>query len=65
MLEAKVDKTYRDKILGHSMQGMDVYYIKNRIKDKTLKEAMDIYTKWLDEEIDKARKGAGSEAASS
>ena len=28
MLEAGVDKTYRELILGHSMEGMDRHYIK-------------------------------------
>jgi hypothetical protein len=55
MLEAGVDKTYRDKILGHSMQGMDVHYIEKRIKDETLEKAMDIYTAWLDNQIETAR----------
>jgi hypothetical protein len=28
MLEAGADKTYRDLILGHSLEGMDRHYIK-------------------------------------
>jgi hypothetical protein len=36
-------------ILGHSLKGMDVYYLKPT--DEDLKEAMDRYTAWLDEEL--------------
>ncbi len=28
MVEAGIDKVYRDKILGHSLKGMDIHYIK-------------------------------------
>jgi hypothetical protein len=46
MLSAGVDKVYRDTILGHSLQGMDVYYMSPSEDD--LHRAMDIYTAWLD-----------------
>ena len=49
MLEAGVDKVYRDLILGHSLQGMDVYYLAPT--DDSLRQAMNKYTKWLDEKI--------------
>lgn len=49
MVAARVDKVYRDTILGHSLQGMDVHYIKPTEAD--LKKAMDDYTQWLDKEI--------------
>lgn len=49
MLRAGVDKVYRDAILGHSLQGMDVYYLKPTEED--LKRAMDRYTSWLDEQL--------------
>lgn len=39
MLRAGVDKTLRDVILGHSLKGMDVYYIKPT--DEDLHQAMD------------------------
>ncbi len=51
MLRAGVDKELRDTILGHSLLGMDVYYIKPSNED--LKKAMDKYTAWLDQEMEK------------
>jgi integrase len=50
MLEAGVDKTYRDKILGHALEGMDRVYI-NPSED-TLHHAMSRYTAWLDGKIE-------------
>jgi integrase len=49
MLEAGVDKTYRDLILGHSLEGMDRHYIKP--SEETLRQAMARYTAWLDEQL--------------
>ena len=49
MLEAGVDRVYRDKILGHSLQGMDVHYLAT--SEDTLKQAMDKYTRWIDDQI--------------
>ncbi len=49
MLKADVDKIYRDSILGHSFQGMDSRYIS--LDDDTLKQAMDKFTKWLDDQL--------------
>jgi integrase len=49
MLRAGVDKALRDTILGHSLQGMDVYYLKPG--DEDLKAAMDQYTAWVDDQI--------------
>lgn len=49
MLEAGVDKTYRDLILGHSLEGMDRHYIKP--PEETLQQAMARYTAWLDEQL--------------
>jgi len=49
MLIAGVDKVYRDAIVGHSLKGMDVHYLV--LSDELLKNAMDIYTRWLDEKI--------------
>ena len=49
MLAAGVAKEYRDKILGHSMKGMDVHYLKPSEDD--LKAAMDQYTAWLEENL--------------
>jgi integrase len=53
MLRAGVDKAVRDVILGHSLQGMDKYYLQP--KDDDLKTAMKKYTLWLDREIKKAK----------
>jgi len=44
-----VGKTLRDIILGHSLKGMDAYYIKP--DDDSLKEAMTKYTEWLDAQL--------------
>ena len=55
MLDAGVDKVYRDLILGHSLKGMDVHYIAH--SDETLKRAMDKYTKWLDKKLADAAVG--------
>jgi integrase len=51
MVNAGVDKVSRDLILGHSLQGMDVHYIAPSEDD--LKRAMDRYTGWLDEQIER------------
>jgi integrase len=49
MLEAGVDKALRDKLVGHSFEGMDRYYL--RLKDDHLRGAMDLYTEWLDRQL--------------
>ena len=49
MLSAGVDKVYRDTILGHSLQGMDMHYMAPSIDD--LHRAMTKYTEWLDAQI--------------
>jgi len=49
MLKAGVDKVYRDLILGHSLKGMDVYYLAP--DEKTLTDAMDKYTRWIEENL--------------
>jgi len=49
MLIARIGKTLRDMILGHSLKGMDAYYIKP--DDESLKEAMTKYTEWLDSQL--------------
>jgi integrase len=50
MLKAGVDKPHRDTIFGHSLKGMDAYYIVPT--DESLTEAMLKYTVWLDEQIE-------------
>lgn len=50
MLKAGVEKEYRDTILGHSLKGMDKHYIV--IDDKSLTDAMDKYTSWIDEKFE-------------
>ena len=52
MLTAGVDKVYRDAIVGHSSKGMDAYYLV--LSDESLKNAIDIYTRRLDEKIAEA-----------
>ncbi len=49
MLNAGVDKVYRDMILGHSLTGMDVHYISPSEED--LHRAMEIFTTWFDAQI--------------
>jgi len=49
MLNAGVDKAHRGVILNHSLKGMDVHYIAPT--EETLKQAMDRYTIWLDENL--------------
>ena len=49
MLKAGVDKVFRDVILGHSLQGMDVHYI--ALSDKDLQQAMNDYTAWLEKQF--------------
>ena len=49
MARAGVDKVYRDTILGHSLKGMDVYYMKP--SDEDLHAAMEKYTAWLSGEL--------------
>ena len=54
MLRAGVNKIYRDLILGHSLKGMDAYYIKP--DDDDLKQAMEVYTAWFDEQLEAAER---------
>lgn len=49
MLSAGIDAVYRNKILGHSIKGIDVHYLV--VSDGALKQAMDTYTDWLDNQI--------------
>ena len=50
MVDAGVNKVYRDTILGHSLKGMDMHYIKP--PESSLKTAMEKYTAWLDAETE-------------
>ena len=50
MLTAGIQKEYRDKILGHSLKGMDRHYIVPSEDD--LKTEMDQYTNWLDSQVE-------------
>lgn len=59
MLSAGVDKVYRDTIIGHSLKGMDVHYTVP--SDEDLKGAMDVYTAWVDRQIEAAKKKAEEE----
>jgi integrase len=57
MLNAGVDKTHRDMIVGHSLQGMDKHYLV--AMEESLIAAIDRYTNWsdsrmLDKTLDKA-----------
>jgi integrase len=46
MLRAGVDKALRDIIIGHTLKGMDTFYLKPSNED--LVRAMDQYTTWVD-----------------
>ena len=48
--EAGVGEARRDAILGHSKKGMDAHYL--FVSDESLRQGMDQYTAWLDEQID-------------
>ena len=54
MLNSEVDKIHRDIILGHSLNGMDAYYMAP--SEDYLKRAMGEYTAWIDTQIDLAWK---------
>ena len=45
MLNSGVDKIHRDIILGHSLDGMDAFYMAPSEDD--LKRAMGKYTAWI------------------
>lgn len=49
MLNAGIDKAFRDTLLGHSLEGMDAYYLKP--DEKALKKAMEKYTEWIDSKL--------------
>jgi len=49
MVQAGVDMAFRDLILGHSLKGMDIHYIKPT--DEMLMSAIQKYTLWLDDQI--------------
>ena len=55
MLRAGVEGVYRDAILGHSLQGMDVHYLDNQ-DECELAAAMKKYAAWLDAEIEDVKK---------
>lgn len=46
-----VSEVCRNLILNHSMQGMDTHYIVP--SEETLTQAMEKYTRWLDDQIAK------------
>ena len=54
MAQAGIEKSFRDTILGHSLEGMDRHYIKP--SDEMLAEAMAKYTRWLDGQVETKRK---------
>lgn len=56
MLNAGINKVYRDVILGHSLQGMDVHYLVP--DEKELHETMNLYSEWLDRQIEDGIRGS-------
>jgi hypothetical protein len=60
MLKAGVNKVHRDLILGHALTGMDRYYL--AVDDESLKQAMELYTEWLDEQLEAARQAEEEES---
>jgi integrase len=63
LLRTGIDKAIRDTILGHSLQGMDAYYLKP--SDADLKEAMDKFTSWIDAQIANVTQNVTHKAKSS
>ncbi len=56
-LECELLDVYQTaQILGHAKRGMDKYYIVDQVKP--LKQAMQRYTAWLDEQNVKIREAA-------
>jgi hypothetical protein len=49
MVNAGVDKVYRDTILGHSLKGMDAHYVVP--SEENRHRAMARYTEWVDGKI--------------
>jgi integrase len=60
MARAGVGDVFRNVILGHSLQGMDKHYIS--LTDDDLKQAMAVYTAWLDNEIAKVNQSVNQAA---
>jgi integrase len=60
MVNAGVDQVYRDLILGHALQGMDVHYISPSEDD--LHRAMALYTAWLDGQLQSVDQSVDQEA---
>jgi hypothetical protein len=54
LLNAGIDKIYRDLILGHSLKGMDIHYLAP--SEESLKNAMNKFTIWLDGQIAETQK---------
>ncbi len=50
MVQAGIEKVYRDTILGHSLEGMDVHYIVPSEQDLT--RAMEQYAAWIEAQRD-------------
>ena len=61
MLSAGIDKVYRDKILGHSLTGMDVHYLAP--DEDTLKDQMEQFTQWLDGQFKETRQTVNRKTA--
>ncbi len=59
MLRAGIDKALRDTILGHSLRGMDAFYIKPDEED--LHQAMAKYTRWFDKQVKSANSDQSSD----
>jgi len=59
MLNAGVDKAHRDVILGHTLEGMDGYYLSPTEGD--LIQAMEKYTNWFDDQVKKTGAGFGQQ----
>lgn len=60
LVRAGVADIYRNALLGHAMEGMDKYYVV--VNDDDLKQAMGVYTEWLDVEIAKVNQSVNQAA---
>lgn len=60
MDRAGVSECSRKAILGHSFRGMDRHYL--RLNDEDLKEVMDKYTAWIDDQLQNVDQTVDQEA---
>jgi hypothetical protein len=55
-----VDRALRDTILGQSLKGMDLYYLKP--SDEDLQATMGTYSAWMDAQLENVAQTVAQEA---